>query len=91
MLYSLPIRADLKGLPGMNPLAYFSRTPVTKKKRLMRLTPGANVINHFCPKVTTFHFKLALVPAELFQPSLMSVAKARSLPFSGALEGASLV
>ncbi len=36
-----------KGFPGTNPLAYLTSTRVTKKKLLMTLTPGANVIKLF--------------------------------------------
>ncbi len=47
------------------------------KKMLVKQTPWANAINLFVRDLTIF---VTCVPGKPFQPSLMFVGKARSLP-----------
>ncbi len=52
-----------------------------KNKNFIRITPGPYVIKHFTPVIYEFRLSSRVfVPGRHFQPSVMFVSKARSLP-----------
>jgi hypothetical protein len=70
-----------KGLPGSNTLTYYENLLITDVKSFMTLTPGANVIKPSMVVIYEFSFKARMfVSGRPFQPSLMFVGKAWSLP-----------
>ncbi len=62
-----------------------------KEKTFITLTPGPNVKKILSPYFTNFCNKLECLSLTFFfQPCLMFVGKALSLPYNGAPESASL-
>jgi hypothetical protein len=72
------IRLGWKGLPGTNTLAYYENSLITDRKSFITLGPGGNVIKLF--SFITDDARVFVLVGNPFQPSLMIVGEARSLP-----------